>query len=221
MSLIARDGAASSFKPVPPGMHLARCYRVVDLGTQTSEWKGVSKQQHKIMVFFEVHGEDSDGKALVTSKGEPMTISKNYTLSLNPESRLRKDLAAWRSRDFTRQELDGFELKNILGSWAMLSVQETLGDNQKVYTNIVGINPVPAKIKQAGLPEGFNKTDIFDIDSPDMALFETFSDWLKGKIKESPEWQRYDYEANENRAGADKIARQKEGLTGMEDDLPF
>ena len=36
MSLIAKstEGSGSSFVTVPPDMHLARCYRIVDLGTQ-------------------------------------------------------------------------------------------------------------------------------------------------------------------------------------------
>ena len=63
MSLIARDSGSSTFKPVPPGMHLARCYRIVDLGTQRSEYQGNVKELRKIMITFEVHGDDDQGNA--------------------------------------------------------------------------------------------------------------------------------------------------------------
>jgi hypothetical protein len=189
MSLTAKDSGGGSFTPVAPGMHLARCYRIVDMGTQKSEYQGQTKHLQKVMIQFEVHGEDDSGKALVTAKGEPMSISKNFTLSLAEKATLRKDLQAWRGRDFTAEELRGFELKNVLGAWAMITAAKSLGNNGKEYTNIVSINPVPASIKKAGLPSGFNQVSMFVIDEPDMALFETFGDGLKTKIASSPEWR--------------------------------
>jgi hypothetical protein len=47
-------------------MHLARCYRIVDLGTQKTEYQGQVKHLQKVMIQFEVHGEDDNGNALVT-----------------------------------------------------------------------------------------------------------------------------------------------------------
>ena len=189
MSLTARDSGGGSFTPVSPGMHLARCYRIVDMGTQTTDFQGQTKHLQKVMLQFEVHGEDDSGKPLVTAKGEPMSISKNFTLSLAEKATLRKDLQAWRGRDFTPEELRGFELKTVLGAWAMITVSKALGGNGKEYTNIVSINPVPVTIKKAGMPEGFNKLAMFVISNPDMELFETFGNGLKEKITSSPEWR--------------------------------
>ena len=188
MSLTAKD-SGGSFTPVSPGMHLARCYRIVDMGTQKTEFQGQAKHLQKVMLQFEVHGEDDNGKPLVTAKGEPMSISKNFTLSLAEKATMRKDLQAWRGRDFTPEELRGFELKNVLGAWAMITASKALGNNGKEYTNIVSINPVPAAIKKAGMPEGFNKLSMFVISNPDMELFETFGNGLKEKITSSPEWR--------------------------------
>ena len=216
MSLTARDSGGGSFTPVPPGMHLARCYRIVDTGTQKTEYQGTVKHLQKVMIQFEVHGEDDDGKALVTSKNEPMSISKNFTLSLAEKATLRKDLQAWRGRDFTADELRGFELKNVLGAWAMLSVAKSIGNNGKEYTNIMSINPVPVAIKKAGLPEAFNKLSMFVIDNPDMELFETFSSSLKEKIQGSPEWRA----RNGGQAPANKPAPSGSGFDDMED-CPF
>jgi hypothetical protein len=190
MGLTAKASSeSSSFKPVPAGMHLARCYRIVDLGTQTTEWQGKEKKNYKIMVLWEVHGEDDQGVALVTDRGEPMSISKNYTMSLGEMSTLRADLKAWRGRDFTAEELRGFQLKNVLGAWCMLTVARTTGNDGKEYSNVMSVNPVPASIKKAGLPDGFNDLAVFDLDNPDMALFDTFSQKLQAKIQSSPEWK--------------------------------
>jgi len=206
--------SGGDFVPVPVGMHLARCYRVVDLGTQKSEYMGKEKLLPKVMLQFEVHGDDEAGKPIVTVKGEPMTISKNFTNSLAEKATLRIDLVRWRGRDFTQAELNGFELKNVLGAWAMITVATSIGRDGKEYTNISSINPVPSAIKSAGLPEGFNKIGVFWIEEPDMAMFETFSDGLKKKIMGSPEWKP-------SGASAPTTAAPKSGLEDMDDDIPF
>lgn len=215
MSLTAKDSGGGSFTPVAPGMHLARCYRIVDLGTQKSEYQGQVKHLQKVMIQFEVHGEDDNGNPLITSKGEPMSISKNFTLSLAEKATLRKDLQAWRGRDFTADELRGFELKNVLGAWAMITAAKSTGNNGKEYTNIVSINPVPVTIKKAGLPEGFNKLNMFVISDPDMELFETFGNGLKEKIQGSPEWR-----ARNGDMPASKPGSEGSGFDDMED-CPF
>lgn len=218
MTLTARDTGDSNFTPVPQGMHLARCYRVVDLGTQKTEYKGQVKHLPKIMLLFEVHGNDDDNRPIVTQKGEPMSISKNFTRSLVEKATLRKDLQTWRGREFTQAELNGFELKNVLGSWATISVIKALGNNGKEYTNIATINSVPSAMK-ASLPQGFNKIGLFEIENPDHEMFETFSDNLKQKIQGSPEWKSRNGEryAKEQKATANSGS----GFDDMDDDVPF
>jgi hypothetical protein len=195
-------------------MHLARCYRIVDLGTQEVTYKGDTKLQHKIMLQFEVHGEDDSGKPLVTDKGEPMSISKNFTLSLGEKATLRADLEAWRGRAFTPEELQGFDIAKLLGVWAMLAVSKDVGQDGKQYTNIKNINPVPKVLKDT-VPLGFNKPAIFSINNPDMELFDTFSKSTKAKIEKSPEWQ-----AVVKRGGAPAPVGGT-GFDDMEDDIPF
>jgi len=221
MALIAKEtGGGGEFTPVPQGMHLARCYRVVDLGTQETTYLGTVKHLPKVMLQFEVHGEDDEGKSIVTAKNEPMSISKNFTLSLAEKATLRKDLQTWRGREFTAEELRGFELKNVLGAWAMVSVIKAMGNNGKEYTNIAAIMSVPPAIKKAGLPEGHNELKMFSIDEPDMTLFDSFSNGLKEKIGKSPEWQARSGQqyAKEQNASAKSGGS---GFDDMDDDIPF
>jgi hypothetical protein len=209
MSFVVRANE-STFKPVPPGTHLARCYRIVDLGTQETNYQGKINHQRKLMIQWEVHGQDDNGYALVTKGGEPMSISKNYTTSLGEKARLRQDLITWRGKAFTPEELKGFELKNLLGVWCMLSVVETPGNDGKTYSNVNAITPVPTVVKKNGLPSYYNEPGIFSIDNPDMELFETFSDYLKAKIMASPEW------TSRNRSGPPPQA-----FDVQDDDIPF
>jgi hypothetical protein len=93
----------------------------------------------------------------------------------------------------------------------MISVVET-ENNGNTYTNIANINPVPATIKKAGLPEGKNELKIFSIDDADLELFESFSDNLKNKIRLSPEWERLH---------GSPAAAQAGSFDDMPDDMPF
>jgi hypothetical protein len=189
MSLIAKAESNTSFTPVPPGMHLARCFRIVDLGTQKSVYKGVEKHLRKILIQFEIHSEDSQGNPLLTDKGEPLSISKRYTLSLSEKATLSLDLESWRGAAFTADERKGFDLKKLLGVWAMLNITKSVGADGKEYTNIETINPVPMQIKKAGLPEAHNETMLYSIDNSDNGEFEKLSENVKKTIMSSPEWQ--------------------------------
>lgn len=218
--MIATDsGGGGDFKPVPAGMHLARCYRIIDLGTQKTEFQGQSKMQRKIIMQFEVHGEDDSGEPIRMDDGKPMSISKNYTLSLAEKATLRADLQSWRGRDFRPDELRGFELKNVLGAWAMISVVQAMGNNGKEYTNIVTVNSVPSSIKKAGLPQGHNPLLLWSLDDPDMKVFETFSNNIKTKIQASPEYKARMQITQVPQRSAQPIPQS--GFEDMDDDIPF
>ena len=219
MSLIAKSKPQSEvgeFIPVPTGMHLARCYRIVDLGTQIKQTQFGPKPQRTIMISFEVHGEDSSGKKMVTNRGEPMSISQDYNLTLNEKSTLSKHLEGWRGATFTEAERNGgFDIKKILGVWSMINVTASVSKNNgKTYHNITGLMPVPRMIKDAGLPEGFNPLGFFSMsdDKPDMETFNTVSQYHQKKIQSSPEWEALGQEPPQ---GIDKPEEE------AEDDIPF
>jgi len=189
MSFIVED-KGGNFERCPPGMHLGRCYRIVDLGTQKTEYMGEVKYLHKIMLGWEIHGSDDNGKPLKMVDGRPFAIFKNYTLAWSEKANLRIDLQAWRGKAFTQEEMRKFDLKNILGAWCMLNVIDRAGQNGNTYSNVSSVTPVPSVIKQSGLPQAINKNELFNLQDPDMAIFETFSDNLKAKITSSPEWEK-------------------------------
>jgi hypothetical protein len=210
MSLIAKVGSTSNFKPVPPGMHLGRLYRIIDLGTQTSEYLGKTKSLRKVMLQWEIHSEDDEGRPTVTDDGKPLSLSKNYTLTLDEKGTLRKDLQTWRGRDFTEEELAGFDIKVVLGQWAMLSVIKALGNNGKEYTNVAAVMSVPKSVRSAGFPEPHNDPKIFVIATADMEMFEKFSENLKVKIEASPEWKL-----------RGKTEKPTTGFDDLDDSVPF
>ena len=215
--IVENTSTGGDFKPVPAGLHLARCYRIIDLGTQRSEYEGVEKHQRKIMLGWELHGKDDEGDELVTDRGDPLAIFKNYTLSWNDKANLRIDLQNWRNKPFTEEEMRRFDIQTILGAWCMLTVIQRPGKNGKLYANVKAVSPVPSVIKSAGLPPAINVNQVFRLADPDLELYETFGKGLKAMIEASPEWQAY-----QGKKGAQKpVKAPSSGFDDMDDDLPF
>ena len=189
MGLIATDAGGGNFKRVPPGVFIGRCYSVIDLGTQHTSGQYGDKFQHKLRIGWELFGEDDQGNPLtidVDGKDMPMTISKSYTVSLHEKAGLRKDLAAWRGRDFTDDEAKGFDVAKLLGAYCMVNVTTTEA-NGKTYSNVAGLTPLPGALKNAK-PEGVHDLVMFDLDKPDLSVFDKFHEKLQEAIKRSPEW---------------------------------
>jgi hypothetical protein len=214
MSFIVED-KGGSFERCPPGMHLARCYRVIDVGSQKSEYMGEVKIKHQISLGWEIHGSDDDGQPLLMKDGRPFGIFKNYTLSWGEKANLRLDLQAWRGKAFTQEEMRRFDLATILGAWCMLNVIERQGSNGKTYSNVNSVTPVPAVIKQNGLPPAVNQLEMFNLATPDMKLFDTFSKHLQDKIMQSPEWQKINGVTNP------PVANDGFSTPDFDDDIPF
>lgn len=217
MAFIATDSGGGNFKRVPAGVFIGRCYSLIDLGTQLTQGQYGNKLQHKIKIGWELFGDDENGEPLtidVDGKTMPMTISKSYTVSLHEKSGLRKDLAAWRGRDFTDEEAKAFDVSKLLGAYCMVNVT-TSETNGKTYSNVAGLTPLPGALKNAK-PVPVHDQVVFDLDKPDMKLFATFHEKLQEAIKRSPEWVN----ATEN-SRANQGAGSGSGFDDMEDNIPF
>jgi hypothetical protein len=191
MGFVASDSGGGNFKRVPSGVHIGRCYSLIDLGTQLSSGQYGEKLQHKIRVAWELFGEDEEGKPLTVEfdgKEMPMTISKSYTLSLSEKASLRKDLQSWRGKEFTDEEAKGFDISKLIGAYCMVNVT-TSETNGKTYSNVANLTPLPTALK-ASKPSPIHEVVTFDLDNPDWAVFDSFHDKLKDAIKRSPEFAK-------------------------------
>lgn len=224
MGTTATVGAGSSFRRVPTGVHVARCVGVVDLGTQSVEFQGTTKEQHKVQIQWEVLGEDEAGVPMtveIDGAEMPLTIQKRYTLSLHEKASMRRDLEAWRGKPFDADELKGFDVARLLGAYCMLNVVEQEGGNGKTYSNIQSITPLPRELAKHK-PAGVHPLVSFDADNPDMALFGKFHEKLQETIRASREWQARG--AKVAPAGAVKPpapAASGTAFDDMDDDVPF
>jgi hypothetical protein len=176
MSLNVSASGGSNFPLAPEGVYTARCFKIIDLGTQTIEWAGETKFQKKVLISWEL----LDDKEKMED-GKPWAASKQYTATLDERGRLRPDLEAWRGKKFTEDELKDFDLKNVLGKYCTIQIVHS---EDGKYANVNSIMAFKGE-----KPNPVNPDVAFDIDNPDMEIFETFSDKMKEKIQAAPEFR--------------------------------
>lgn len=184
MSLNAKAPVEKEFEKVPEGSHVARCVQVIDLGVQRVEWAGKEKLQPKVFIRWEIPSEriqftDKEGK----EHNVPMSISKKYTLSLSEKANLRADLESWRGKAFTMDELDGFNIQNLVGVPCMLSiVHNPSKDGTKVFANVASVMKLP---KGMEAPAQESPSVVYDMDNHDQAVYDSLPEFLRKQIDES------------------------------------
>lgn len=171
---------------IPSGNYLARCYSMVHIGTVEEIIMGTQKKLNKVRLTWEL---PTELKVFKPENGEqPRVISKEYTLSMNEKSNLRKMLASWRGKDFTEAEAKGFDITKLLGATCMLNIIHKPGtkDPSKIYEEIGSVSPVPK-----GMPASkqINKTVLLDYDNFDEDVFESLPEFVKNKIMVSDEYK--------------------------------
>ena len=109
----------------------------------------------------------------------------------------------------------------LLDCEGRVELRERPGKDGKTYVNVDSISPVPSVMRKAGMPEGVNKLELFNLSEPNMEMFETFSDYLKKTIMESPEWKSMMRADAELEAKGIKKPSAGSGVDDMDDDIPF
>lgn len=201
MGRYAKD-SSDNFQQAPTGAHVARCVKIIDIGTQHGSYEGKATVRNQVIVGWELPNEQMDD-------GNPFVVSRFYTNSLNEKAALRADLEAWRGRAFTEEELNGFDLMNILGKPCQLSIVDKDGKSR-----ISGVMAMP---KGMQCPPQINQSMSFWLDEWNQSVYDSLSDGFKKLITASDEYK-------ELFSGASKPqTQQKTGgkFDDLEDSIPF
>lgn len=175
MGLIAKDPGGNR-EPAPAGTHQAWCFGLVDLGTQTGDYKGEIKSAHKVWIWWVLANE-------VQSDGKPVYCGTFFSVGLHEKSSLRKMLQGWRGKAFTEEELKGFDLRNIIGKPCLITIAN-VANGDKVQDRITNVGPLMKGMKLEAMTHP--KVE-FDIDHWDAVVYDQLPDFLKKMITKSPE----------------------------------
>ena len=176
-SIIANGGNDTpSYPTVSVGVHKARCVRVIDLGTQQNDYQGQISWKRQVMLIWEVPSETDN-------KGEPLTISKFYTLSLNEKANLANDLVSWRGRPFTETEKKAFDISKVAGKPCSINVIL----NQKGKPKVSTVMPIG---KNDEIAQQFHPSMVFsitDFQEKKMEVFNQLPEGIRNIILKSKE----------------------------------
>ena len=229
MALLLSSSGGGDREVLPPDNYKAICYKIADLGTRETTFENdPPRKQRRIYIWWEImHPKMEDGR--------PFSVGKEYTMSLNENSNLHKDLKSWRGRSFTEEELGGFDIANILGVSCDLEIIHTSGGNMKVLSVFKpdgGAKKTPTH----------NECELFELEeyvkewkgestakSKEMCdIFAEFPNFLQEKINESFEMKAVEQstKVKDGLAEMAKLtAKPKEALTSNEpfpdDEIPF
>lgn len=170
MSLTAKDNGGS-FVLAPEGLHIARCYTLIDLGEQINKTYG--NRSPKVLIGWEFTDK-------LMEDGRPFIHMQTYTTSLSEKSNLRSLLEAWRGKGFTPEELKGFKLKTVLGAPCYITTKHSLNlQTQKKWSDVISICRLPAGVP---CPTAVNPQVYFDLDEYSEAAYLAVPEGIRKKI---------------------------------------
>lgn len=208
MGLTARrPEGGGDFAPPPAGTHVARCYRIVDLGTQDNPFPP-HKPHRQVYLTWELCNEPMED-------GRPFSIGGFYTNSLHEKAKLLHHLEAWRGRPFSEQELQGFELENVLGAPCMLNVIHERKDND-IRAKISGVMAMPKGQKAPAL---INDAFLYSLATNEH--WDDLPEWLQERVNKSHELAGVPATAPDQHPNAPGYGIPESDLDDIDDSIPF
>lgn len=173
-----KDRAKPKVPPVEPGVYMAVCVGVIDLGEQYSE--KFKSYANKGMFVWELTGETIE----VDGEQKPRQLSKEFSISASKKGNLRGFLESWNGKTYSDEEFAEFELFDQVGKPCQLQV---VLNETKEYANVANLMPLP---KGMPAPTTETKPICWDMDKWDDTVFEAIPEWIQEKIKKSTQYQK-------------------------------
>jgi len=168
-----------SYELMPPGSHVATCFRICDVGTQPGQYGPKSQ----IVISWETPDE-------LMADGRPFSISRRYTLSSGRKATLRDHVESWLGRVLTSADFGKFDLAQLLGTTCTIGIKhETKDDGRRIVANLTSVMKRPK-----GTPERLpcvNEAIVFSLaDRPFREHdYEQLPRWLHDLVARSPEFE--------------------------------
>lgn len=183
---IKRERTGPKAEPLEPDVYRARLVQVIDLGLQPQRpYQGKEKPPaHEIMLTYEFcdefmkdeNGDDIEDKPRWLSETLPF-----YGLFADKAKSTQRYYA------FDPDEAFGGDFAKCIGVPVNVTVVNNISGDT-VYNNVGNVAAMSGK-KAAQCPELVNPSKVFDLDNPDMEVFNSLPDWIQEKIKGNLNYQ--------------------------------
>ena len=121
------------YELVEAGDHKGVLYKYVEVGHHMESYKDDPPRKVWPIYFF---WEFPD---LRTDDDRPMSMMKRYNFSMHEKSSLRADLQFWRGKKYKEEDLEDFDLDNLLGRPAILTIEHYQKQDGNEGAKITGL----------------------------------------------------------------------------------
>lgn len=177
-------------RTLPPAeMHVARCFKMIYVGTVKDTYQGEEKDIPRLRLSFELPN------ALHTFKEEngpqPFVVDLQTTYSLGEKAKLRQYLNSWRGVALSDDEAKVFDIEKLLGAPCMIQVmhKESKSGNKRAEVATI------TKLMQGLVcPPEVNPRVCFDVraylqgDPAHVAAWEKLPEFIQKECRSSKEW---------------------------------
>jgi len=222
MSLTPTKPEGGNDRQLPPaGTHRAVLYKLINLGTLTTEYKGQKKKQHKIRLFWELSDKmveyEKDGEKIKA----PFSVGGKFTFSLGDQSHLYPIVTGMIGQGLTEDERWNFDIESLLGMSCLVSVVHDKTQDGISFAKIASTSPL---IEGMDAPTQVNPTTILDVRKLTKEEIDELREYIKNDMMSSSEYHlRFLAPREDIKTGAAKVYEEQEVSDDeiTEDDIPF
>ena len=173
-----KDKAKPKVPAIEPGVYMAVCVGVIDLGEQYSEM--FKNYRNEVQIVWEIPSETVE----IDGETKPRQLSRTFSVATSRKANLRAIISSWNGKTYSDDEFSELDLFAQIGKPCMLNV--VLNDSGE-YSNVDSVVPMPK-----GVPAPVSTTPPirWDMDAWDDAIFQTLPDWARDKIKKSTQYTK-------------------------------
>lgn len=175
-----KDKVNPAVPPLEPGVYMAVCVVVADLGDQYSE--KFKKSSRKVVFSFDIPSETIE----IDGEQKPRQLSKRCTFSVSKKGTLNKMLNAWMNANMSEQELGELDLFSLIGRGCQIRV--TVSEDG-AHNNIEDVMALP---KGMPAPQSNTAPITYDIDEDGFTgeKWDALPTWMREAIEKSDQYQQ-------------------------------
>lgn len=169
-----KDKAKPKVPAIEPGVYMAVCVGVIDLGEQYSEM--FKNYRNEVQIVWEIPSETVE----IDGETKPRQLSRTFSVATSRKANLRAIISSWNGKTYSDDEFGELDLFAQIGKPCMLNV--VLNDSGE-YSNVDSVVPMPK-----GVPAPVSTTPPirWDMDAWDDAVFQTLPEWARGPRSRNP-----------------------------------
>lgn len=173
-----KDKAKPKVPAIEPGVYMAVCVGVIDLGEQYSEM--FKNYRNEVQIVWEIPSETVE----IDGETKPRQLSRTFSVATSRKANLRAIISSWNGKTYSDDEFGELDLFAQIGKPCMLNV--VLNDSGE-YSNVDSVVPMP---KGVTAPVSTTPPIRWDMDAWDDAVFQTLPEWARDKIKKSTQYTK-------------------------------